>query len=54
VNVATVVTGLALSKVNNPHVQILGAALRIGGIASFGNALVEKVLSRKEENSDEQ
>lgn len=49
INALSIATGLGLSQVNNPHVKIIGSALRISGIASFGNLLVEKVVNRNKE-----
>lgn len=51
VNVLSVVVGLGLSQVNNPHVKIIGAALRISGIASLGNSVLQKIAYRNKEES---
>lgn len=48
-NALSVVAGTGLSQINNPHIKIIGAALRIGGIASIGNELFDKLINRNKE-----
>ncbi len=45
-NALSIAVGMGLSQVENPHVKIIGSALRISGIASVGNSLVEKLVNR--------
>ncbi len=49
INALSIVAGMGLSQVNNPHVKIIGSALRITGIASMGNSIIEKILNRNSE-----
>lgn len=48
VSAISIAAGTALSKVPNSHVQVIGGALRVGGLAALGNSLVEKALSKKD------
>lgn len=53
VNTVIVVSGMALSQVKNPYLNTLGSALRVAGIASFGNAIVEKLFSGSKKETEE-
>jgi hypothetical protein len=45
-NALSIAVGMGLSQVENPHVKIVGSALRISGIASVGNSIVERIVNR--------
>jgi hypothetical protein len=45
-NALSIAVGMGLSQVENPHVKIVGSALRIRGIASVGNSIVERIVNR--------
>lgn len=53
INALSVAAGMGLSQVNNPHVKIIGSALRISGIASAGNAIVERLVGANKEEKEE-
>ena len=46
INALSVAAGLGLSKASNPHLNIIGGALRIAGLASVGNSLVERLTNK--------
>lgn len=49
INALSLLAGIGLSQVNNPHLKIIGSALRISSIASVGNDIVEKIVNRNKE-----
>lgn len=49
INALSIAVGMGLSQINNPHVKIIGSALRISGLASMGSALVDRVVNRNKE-----
>ncbi len=49
-NAISFVAGMGLSHINNPHIKIVGSALRISGLAGIGNSLIEKALSKKDKS----
>lgn len=53
-NAISLVAGMGLSQLENPHAKVIGSALRISSIASVGNALVEKVIGNKKDDKDQQ
>ena len=52
VNIISVVAGTALDQTQNAHAKIIGAVLRVSGIAAIGNALIEKIVSPKKSEED--
>lgn len=53
VNVISIVAGTVLDQTNNAHAKVIGAALRVSGIAAIGNALVERIVSSSKNSKDE-
>ncbi len=51
-NALSIAVGMGLSQVENPHVKIIGSALRISGIASVGNTVVDRLVNRNKDKEE--